>query len=90
MARSRHFLLIGEAENFRIQVGDNIEIHEAYQRQDLPVALANRFSINGTYQNDGLSRPYLKRLVRGSSFTGEIVQISREEQDLTIRVASND
>ena len=89
MAQSRHFLLIGEAANFRIQVGDNIEILEAYQRQDLPVALANRFSINGTYKNYGLSRPYLKRLAQGNSFTGEIVQLSRDEQNLTITVASN-
>lgn len=89
MAYSRPFLLIGEAGNFRIQVGDNIEVLEVYQRQDLPIALANRFSINGTYLNYGLTRPYLKRLALGNSFTGEIVQLSREKQDLIITVASN-
>ena len=89
MAQSRHFLLIGEAGNFRIQVGDNIEIMEAYQRQDLPIALANRFCINGRYHGYGISRPYLKKLADAGSCKGEIVQLSREQRDLTITVASH-
>lgn len=89
MAQSRHFLLIGEAGNFRIQVGDNIEIMEAYQRQDFPVALANRFCINGAYQNNGLSKPYVTKLSDAASCKGEIVKLSRGEQDLTITVISH-
>lgn len=95
MPNRRHFLLIGEASNHKIQVGDNIEILEAYQRQDLPVALANRFRINEAYENSGLSKPFVMKLaydtklVRASSFTGEIVLLSREEHDLMITVTSH-
>lgn len=86
MDSHRHFLLLGEADNFRIQVGDDIEILEAYERQGLPIALANRFCVNGTYQNFGISRPYIKKLTQSRPCRGEIVQLRREEKDLTITV----
>ena len=86
MAQHRYFLLLGEAGNHQIQVGDNIDILEAYQRQDLPVALANRFWINGSYLNHGLPRPYVKKLVHADSCSGEIVHLSRDEKDLTVTV----
>lgn len=89
MAHRRHFLLIGEAGNHKIQVGDHIDILEAYQRQDLPVALANRFCINGKYRNYGLLGPYTRKLTHAGSCTGEIVQLCREAQDLTIIVTSH-
>ena len=89
MGQRWHFLLIGEAGNHIIQVGDNIEILEAYKRQDLPVALANRFCINGRYQGYGVSRPYVRKLADAGSCKGEIVKLSCDQRDLTITVASH-
>ncbi len=88
MPDTRHYLLIGEAGNFHIQVGDIIEITEAYQRQNIDVALANTFRINETYRNYCISAPYTKKLNRLEPVKGEIVQLSREEQDMTITVSA--
>ncbi len=88
MTGNRQFLLIGEAGNYHIQIGDTIEIIDAYQRQNLNIALANNFRINGRYRSYCVSEPYTKKLKRIGPVRGEIVQVCREEQDLTIIVAA--
>lgn len=90
MKGSMNFLLIGEADNHRIEVGDTIEIFDAYQREGLPIFLANKYLVNGRPQKHGISMSYTRKLSRIGPVKGKIVRLNRELEDLTITIATPD
>ncbi|MGK2904762.1 MAG: hypothetical protein ACSLFH_00215 [Desulfuromonadales bacterium] len=87
MAAIRHFLLIGESGNQRIQNGDRIEVIDAYQRSEMQIALAYNLCVNGEEIQLGIPPSYIRKLNTTGPVDGEIVHVSRIGKHLLIAVS---
>lgn len=88
MFKPESYLLMNQATNHLIAVGDRIEVLEAYGRKDYNSAFVYAFQVNGRNFRHLLPKIYIRNLERVARVGGEITRLERDGMDLLITVQS--